>query len=214
MKNKKVMQDISYGMYVVTSKLEKHIGCIINTLCQITSGDNPIITISLNKDNYTNHVIKETRKFSVSILSEDTPKELIGTFGFSSSKDVDKFENTEYDMINNLPVVKENSTGYIICEVIDIVDCDTHDIFIARVIKGDKLTENSPMTYKYYHEVVKGKAPKKAPTYVEEELELKKTESGKEVWVCSVCGYVHEGKLPDDFKCPVCGVGRELFNIK
>lgn len=25
-----------------------------------------------------------------------------------------------------------------------------------------------------------------------------------EKWVCSVCGYVHEGELPADFTCPVC----------
>ena len=24
-------------------------------------------------------------------------------------------------------------------------------------------------------------------------------------YVCKVCGYVHEGELTDDFKCPVCG---------
>ena len=25
-----------------------------------------------------------------------------------------------------------------------------------------------------------------------------------EIWKCSVCGYVHEGPLPEDFRCPVC----------
>ena len=31
-------------------------------------------------------------------------------------------------------------------------------------------------------------------------------------FVCTVCGYVYEGeKLPDDYVCPVCGVGAELF---
>ncbi len=30
-------------------------------------------------------------------------------------------------------------------------------------------------------------------------------------YVCTVCGYVHKGELPDDFKCPVCGAGKEAF---
>lgn len=30
-------------------------------------------------------------------------------------------------------------------------------------------------------------------------------------WKCSVCGYVHEGDLPADFKCPVCKVPAEKF---
>ena len=29
-------------------------------------------------------------------------------------------------------------------------------------------------------------------------------------WVCSICGYVHYGDNPPE-KCPVCGVGKELF---
>ena len=38
----------------------------------------------------------------------------------------------------------------------------------------------------------------------------------KKQWVCSVCGYVYDGevpfeKLPDDWTCPLCGVGKDLF---
>ena len=34
-------------------------------------------------------------------------------------------------------------------------------------------------------------------------------------WVCSVCGYIYEGEeLPDDFVCPVCGVGPDKFELK
>ena len=25
-----------------------------------------------------------------------------------------------------------------------------------------------------------------------------------EKWKCSVCGYIHEGPMTEDFKCPVC----------
>ena len=31
---------------------------------------------------------------------------------------------------------------------------------------------------------------------------------------CTVCGYVYEteeDELPDDFVCPVCGVGNDMF---
>ncbi len=33
-------------------------------------------------------------------------------------------------------------------------------------------------------------------------------------YVCTVCGYVHKGELPDDFVCPVCGAGKEAFVLK
>ena len=32
-------------------------------------------------------------------------------------------------------------------------------------------------------------------------------------WVCGICGYVYEGEeMPDDFKCPICGQGKDRFN--
>lgn len=208
MKNSKVMRDVNYGMYIVSAKEDRNVGCVINTFCQITSGDNPIITISLNKDNYTNQVIQKIQKFAVSILSEEINPNVISTFGFSSSKEIDKFSDVEYKDIDNIPVLFEHTTGYVICEVEDIIDCGTHDIFIARVIDGDKVNDEKPMSYSYYHEVVKGKAPKNAPTYVEEKEEAIE---GVETYKCSVCGYVVEGPIPDDFICPICGRGKEVF---
>ena len=67
------------------------------------------------------------------------------------------------------------------------------------------------MTYKYYHEVIKGKAPKKAPTYIEEETT---STDNEEVWVCDICGYKHKGPLPDNFKCPICGADKSHFKNK
>ncbi len=198
--DKQIFKDVTYGMYVVTTSSA---GCIINTMTQITS-ENPIITISLNKQNYTNEVIKNEKKFAVSIVSEDTNPNLISTFGFSSSRNNNKFENFKYNEINNIKVLEEETTGYILCEVIDIVDCNTHDIFIAKVIDTNKLNNNQPMTYKYYHEVVKGKAPKTAPTFIEEKVE-------DDVYVCDICGYQHKGAVPAGFKCPICGVDETHF---
>ena len=35
-------------------------------------------------------------------------------------------------------------------------------------------------------------------------------------YICSVCGYVHktDGELPDDFKGPICGAGKDAFKLK
>ena len=32
-----------------------------------------------------------------------------------------------------------------------------------------------------------------------------------EKWKCTVCGYIHEGPLPEDFKCPKCKKGADKF---
>ena len=203
--DKKVLRNISYGMYIVGCSDNKNSGCIINTLTQLTS-DNPVISICVNKENYTNKIIKKTNKFSVSILSKKIDPNIISTFGFTSSKDNDKFEYVEYKMINDVPVVTSGVCGYITCKVKNIVDIGTHNLFIAQVDNGVILNEDEPMTYKYYNEIIKGKAPKKAPTYQEENINL-----DEEVWVCDVCGYVHKGPISDDFVCPICKMDRSHF---
>lgn len=205
-----VFRDISYGMYLVTTKNEKPCGCIINTLSQITS-INPLISISINKNNVTHDEILKSKRFSISIISEEVDQELIKKFGYFSSKDIDKFENIKYEEINNLPIITENMTSYLICNVEDIIDCETHDIFIGRVEIAEKVSNKPPMTYKYYHEVRKGTSPKNAPTYIE----TKKADAYR----CTICGHIYDNSkekvnfedLPEDWVCPICGVGKDMF---
>jgi rubrerythrin len=47
------------------------------------------------------------------------------------------------------------------------------------------------------------------------EKALKSVENGKDlettdIYVCSVCGYTHEGQAPE--QCPVCGAAKKAFN--
>ena len=209
------LNNLSYGMYIVTTRKEsKNVGCLINSAMQITS-KNPIIAISLNKENYTNEVLKETRKCALSILSEKTNPEVISKFGFLSSSETNKFENRNYKDIDNLPVILEDICAYIIGEVIRVIDAETHDIFLIRVKQTEKVSEESPMTYKYYRERLKVNSPKKAPTYQEEKVENQAANR----YQCSVCGYIYDDSkeevkfedLPEDWTCPLCGVGKDKF---
>ena len=229
--DKTVFNNISYGMYVIATKYnERNVGCFVNTVTQITS-ENPIISISVNKNNYTNEALKVVKKFSVSILSEETDSSIIGKFGFFSSRDTDKFLGVDVYELQGLPVLRENTCGNLICEVINVIDTETHDVFIARVIETIKAEkEFAPMTYKYYHEVIKGKAPKTAPTYIEEKvkkeevqqeesLENKLEENKSKKYRCKICGHIYDESkenvkfedLPDSWVCPLCGVAKSLF---
>ncbi|MBQ8299723.1 MAG: flavin reductase [Clostridia bacterium] len=216
--NVNALMDMTYGMYVIGTKNDdKNVGCFVNTVTQITA-ENPIISVSINKKSFTNETIKKNKKFSVSILSEKTDSKVIGTFGFTSSRDNNKYENVIYRMIDEVPVLSEEICGYAICELIDVVDAETHDIFLARVIDAEKTSNNEPMTYSYYHKVIKGSAPKEAPTYVEEKEEENVMEE-KNQYKCKICGYIHDenksstkfDELPDDWKCPICGRPKSDF---
>ena len=203
-----VLWKLSYGMYVIgVNDSGRMTGCIVNTVFQVTS-ENPTLAVSLNKNNYTYEVLKRDGKLAISIISEQTDPNVISKLGFASGRDKNKFEGLKYKTVDGLPVVEENSCGQVICEVVGNYDVGTHCVFLVKVIDTIKGDGFEPMTYKYYHDVVKGKAPKNAPTYQEEENPNK----GK--YVCSICGYVHDRDIneePDDFTCPICGAAKSYF---
>jgi flavin reductase (DIM6/NTAB) family NADH-FMN oxidoreductase RutF len=167
--NNNVFRNLSYGVYVVSTKDgDRNTGCVANSAMQITSSP-ATVAVSINHDNYTNQCIQKTGKFSVSILSTESDPQLIGKFGFQSGRDADKYDGVEHEIVEGIPVLKD-TCGYIVCRVIDTMETNTHTVFLGEVIEGDVYGSGLiPMTYAYYHGVIKGKSPKNAPTYLPEE---------------------------------------------
>jgi len=207
--NPNTFHKLSYGVYIVSTwDNGRPTGCTANSAMQITSSP-ATIAISINHNNYTNKCIQETGRFAVSILAEDSAPSIIGTFGFRSGKDFDKFAEVEYSVKDYMPVVND-SCGYIVCEVIDKMETATHTVFLGEVKGAELFGNRDAMTYAYYHKVIKGKSPKNAPTYIPEADEPGEKKERK--WKCTVCGYVYEGdELPEGYKCPVCGMGEDKF---
>ena len=212
-----IFTKMSYGVYIVsTMDGERPTGCIANSIMQITSSP-ASVAVSMNHDNYTNSCIQNTGKFAVSILSELSAPSLIGQFGFQSGKDTDKFDGIDFSVREGLPVLND-CCGYLVCKVIDKMETSSHTVFLGEVIDGDTIGGAPAMTYAYYHNVVKGKSPKNAPTYIAEEDRSAKDKTASK-WACQICGYVYEGEvpfeeLPDTFVCPVCRQSKDKFAQK
>jgi flavin reductase (DIM6/NTAB) family NADH-FMN oxidoreductase RutF/rubredoxin len=227
----KALHKITYGMYVISSiKNERFNGQIANAVIQITS-EPPNIAISINKQNLTHEFIMESRIFAISILSKETPMKFIGHFGFKSGREINKFKNVNYKIgTSGAPIILENSIGYLEAKVIHDLDVGTHTIFIGKIVDAGIINDSEPMTYAYYHEIKRGRAPKTAPTYIEEqEKEQKKDSTHKYAkYVCTVCGYVYDPEkgdpdsgikpgtsfeeVPDDWVCPICGAYKSAFD--
>ena len=199
MKNMNITRKISQGMYVLTTQGG---GCIVDAVSQISGGDNPLIAVAVMKKNYTNELLKKNDKFALSVLGKEVNPEIIKTFGFNSMRDINKFENTEITKVEDLNIIND-SLGYMVCEIIDRIDNETHTLFIGKLLEADVFKEEKEeMTYGYYQ------------AHKEELLKVT-TEKGKTAWVCNVCGYVYYGEdFPENFKCPVCGVDRTYFKKK
>ena len=184
----KALYNIPYGLYVLTAKDEKFNGCIINTLQQVTSNPERI-SITINKDNFTTKMIEHTKEFNVSILDMTTTFDLIKRFGFSSGKEVDKFENFQDYAVskNGLPYLTAHTNAYISAKVISSIDVGTHITFVADIVEDIVLSQNESVTYAHYLK------------------NIKPAVQAKNKYVCSICGFVYEGDvLPEDYICPIC----------
>lgn len=193
----KALSNIGYGLYVVTSNDgKKDNGLIVNSIVQLTSTPTKI-AVTINKQNYSHHVISQTGVMNVNCLTTDTPFALFENFGFQSGRTADKFENiTPLRSDNGLAFLPQYINSFMSLKVESYIDLDTHGMFICSVTEAKVISEKPTMTYEYYQKNVKPKP---------------KTE-GKKGYVCKICGYVYEGdELPEDFVCPLCKHGASDF---
>ncbi len=189
--------NIGYGLYVVTSNDgKKDNGLIVNTVTQVTNTPNRI-AVTISKDNYSHHIIKQTGKMNVNCLTTEAPFKVFEVFGFQSGRNVDKFEGCEpLSSDNGLVVLPRYINSFMSLKVEQYVDLDTHGMFICSVGEARVISDKETMTYTYYQNNVKPKP---------------KTE-GKKGFVCKICGYVYEGdRLPEDIVCPLCKHGASDF---
>lgn len=194
--DEKVLFKLSYGLFVLTSFKEgKHNGCIVNTVTQLAS-DPLTISVAVNKENLTCQMIKETKKMTVSVISEDADFELFKHFGFQSGREVDKFADFKdcKKVYNDTMAITKGTNAYISLYVVSEIDLGSHILFIARPTDGEILSDVPSATYDYYFKNIK---PKPQNTVSADE--------GKTVWRCKICGYEYVGEeLPEDYICPLC----------
>lgn len=203
--NETALFKLSYGLYIISSTHDgKDAGCVVNTLHQVTA--TPIqVSVAVNKNNFTQQIIEQSGMFNASILTQDTPMELIKRFGFQSSKDHDKFDGIAYERdTRGIPYITHHMAAQLSCKVVQKLDIGTHMLFIGEVVDAQVLSDDEVMTYAYYHKVKNGTTPKNASSY--------QANTEKKGWRCSICGYIYEGEvLPEDYICPVCGAPASVF---
>jgi len=193
----KALFNIGYGLYVVTSRDgERDNGLIVNTVSQVTNTPNRI-AVTINKQNYSHHIIKQTGKMNINVLSVDAPFAVFEKFGFQSGRNIDKFAECEpLRSDNGLVFLPRHINSFMSLRVEQYVDLDTHGMFICEITEARVLSDKESMTYSYYYDNVKPKPQT----------------DGKKGFVCKVCGYVYEGDtLPEDFVCPLCKHGAADF---
>ena len=193
----KALFNIGYGLYVVTSRDEgRDNGLIVNTVTQVTDTPNRV-AVTINKQNYSHHIIRKTGILNVNCLDVSAPFALFENYGFRSGRSADKFAGVqELRSDNGLRFLPRHINSFLSLQVEQYVDLGTHGMFICAVTEARVCSSRETMTYAYYQSQVKPKP---------------QTE-GKTGHVCKVCGWIYEGEeLPDDIVCPLCKHGAADF---
>lgn len=200
--NRKAFQSINYGLFLVGATQEgKYQGCIVNSLHQVTSSMPYKFSITLNKSNETCKAVEAAGSFVATVLSKETPKELIDLFGYKSGRAVNKFEGYEVSLDGaGNPYLKEYALSRISCRIVEKLDVGNYVLFIGEVQEAEVLGSGSALTLDDYQNAT----PATATVY--------RTKQENFGWRCTVCGYIVEKEeLPEGFQCPLCRADRSKF---
>ncbi|MBC3797307.1 flavin reductase [Acetobacterium tundrae] len=203
------MFSLTYGLFVAgVAEGGKKNACIINTAVQATA--EPVrMHVTMLKENLTTQLIRKKGSLTISVLSLDCPLELIGSFGMRSGREVNKFDGIDYQTDGNgNPYLDKNTVAYMSLNVASVIDLESHYLFICDVVEAEKTQKGQPMSYGDYRTLKSGGTVGKEGA-----------KAGKKHWVCSVCHYVYDGKipfeeLPDDWTCPVCQKPKSVFILE
>ena len=148
--------NIGYGLYVVTSNDgAKDNGLIVNTVSQVTNTPNRV-AVTINKQNYSHHVIKQSGVMNVNCLDVSAPFDLFQNFGFRSGRTADKFAGIEeLRSDNGLRFLPRYINSFMSLKVESYVDLGTHGMFICSVTEARVMGSKETMSYTYYQNNVK-----------------------------------------------------------
>jgi flavin reductase (DIM6/NTAB) family NADH-FMN oxidoreductase RutF len=150
---------VTHGLYILTSKRRSQInGQCLDALMQVTNAP-PRIVVGVGNQSLTHDMIRETGKFSVSVLDRGDPAagDIVRRFGFQSGRDVDKFEGFEHQLNENgLPFLPDAVAVYD-CTVIPekTADLGTHTLFVASVDRAGTRDSGEPLTYNEYRKTLR-----------------------------------------------------------
>jgi flavin reductase (DIM6/NTAB) family NADH-FMN oxidoreductase RutF/rubredoxin len=227
---------VSYGLYIVTSCDGENLnGHVSNTVFQVTA-DPPKFIVATHRNNLTTAYIEKSGVFAVTILNQNVDLEFLGPWGFKSGKTTNKFKDARYRIgASGAPILLDKAIAYLDCKVVDRIDTGTHILFVGLVVDAGIIDNFAkPLTYDYYREVIRGQSPENAPTHKVDKIEasvaaaVEKVVTKSRKYQCIVCGYIydpadgdpHSGiapgtafeDIPDDWYCPICGVGKSDFH--
>ena len=207
--DRNVFEKLNYGLYIAAVSDEgRSYGCLISSFSQITSGNPRKCAVILNRDNRTCDALLKKGTLAVSMVGQDADKELLNTFGYKSSRIVDKFAGlaVQQDAFGN-PYLTEKMAAWVSLKVTETIPVKNYYLFLCDAVEGEVLSDARLMTMDEFLQKGSFAPPPTATVY--------RTMAEDEGWVCPIGGYHYTGEvIPEGYICPLCRCPGEKFEKK
>ncbi len=207
--DRNVFEKLNYGLYIAAVSDEgRSYGCLISSFSQITSGNPRKCAVILNRDNRTCDALLKKGTLAVSMVGQDADKELLNTFGYKSSRIMDKFAGlaVQQDAFGN-PYLTEKMAAWVSLKVTETIPVKNYYLFICDAMDGQVLSNERLMTMDEFLQKGSFAPPPTATVY--------RTMAEDEGWICPICGYHYTGEvIPEGYICPLCRCPGEKFEKK
>lgn len=141
---KKVLRQVTYGMYVVGSKAGDDISAgTVNWLSQ-ASFSPPLIMMGVKTDSGLHEVVKKSNSFSVNVIAADQ-KQIAEDF-FRPSKVEGNLVNGHAFApgVTGAPILDE-AYSYFECKVTGSIEQGDHSVFVGEVIEAEARRDDKPL---------------------------------------------------------------------
>lgn len=134
------MTGITHGVYVIGTNSSERKNLMTAAWLVQVSGKPPMIAVAVSKGHYTAELIKESEKFSISVLGPEQ-KDIALKCGSVSGRSSDKLVKVEHVIKGSgLPYVK-GAAMYLECMLSKIFEVNDHYLFVGVVTAGEKISD-------------------------------------------------------------------------
>ena len=128
---KEVLGMMTYGVYVLTTKVKDKYSAATVTWVSQASFDPPMISVCLKRNSGAYSLVKEKKEFILHMLSEEQ-KDVASNFFTSTELEDDKLNGETFKLIDGLPVLNV-APSYMHCSVLEILEIGDHPLFLCEV---------------------------------------------------------------------------------
>ena len=128
---KTALRMISYGVYILTSKMNSEVSAATVTWVSQASFEPPMLSVCVKRDSGSYKVVKDRGEFILHMLGE-SQKDLAATFIKPTEVKNGLINGEKYEINDDLPLIMA-APAYINCHVLEILENGDHPLFLAKV---------------------------------------------------------------------------------